>query len=111
MTNLANADTGVTILNQLEIADTFWKRFVGLMFRKALPTDFGIWIKPCKSIHTMWMRIPIDVYFLDRDDVVIGFKENVRPWRIAMAPRNTYSVLEMGCGTIGIPLKTRIKSS
>lgn len=111
MRNLANANTEAVLLSQLEIADTFWKRFVGLMFRKSLPADFGIWIKPCKSIHTMWMRIPIDVHFLDKNDVVIGVTKNVRPWRVAMAPKNTCSVVETGCGTIEIPMNTRIESS
>jgi uncharacterized membrane protein (UPF0127 family) len=111
MPNLTNAETGETLLNQLEVADSFWKRFVGLMFRKSLPIGFGIWIKPCKSVHTMWMRIPIDIHFLDRNNTVISFRKNVRPWRVAMAPKNTHSVVETKCGTIEIPMKTRIESS
>lgn len=111
MSKLINAETGEIILTELALARSFWKRFVGLMFRKSLPEGFGIWIEPCKSVHTMWMLISIDIHFLDSNNSVIEIKKNVRPWRVVLAPKNTKSVLEIGSGTIDIPTNTRIQSS
>ncbi len=111
MTKLINAETGEIILAELELARTFWKRFVGLMFRKSLPSGFGIWIEPCKSVHTMWMRISIDVHFLDSDNSIIGVSKNVRPWKVALAPENTMSVLEIQSSTIEIPINTKVEAS
>lgn len=110
MTNLINAETGETILSELELARSFWQRFVGLMFRKSLPVGCGIWIVPCKSIHTMWMRMSIDVHFIDGNNSVIGVRKNVRPWRVVLAPANTTSVLEIQSSTIEIPVNTRVET-
>ena len=111
MAKLINAETGETILAELELARSFWSRFVGFMFRKSLPLGCGIWIEPCKSIHTMWMRISIDVHFLDGNNSVIGVSKNVRPWRVVLAPADTMSVLEIQSRTIEIPLNTRVEAS
>lgn len=111
MPKLINVETKEVLLTNLETADSFWKRLVGLMFRKRVSQGFGIWIKPCKSIHTMWMRMAIDVYFIDDADTVIGVKKAVRPWQIAFAPNNTQSVLETAVGTIDLCISTKIAMS
>ena len=110
MSKLINAETGEVILNELAFARSFWKRFFGLMFRKSLPEGFGIWIEPCKSVHTMWMLISIDIHFLDSKNRVIEIKKMVRPWRVVLAPKGTKSVLEIRSGAIEIPKNTRIQS-
>ena len=111
MPKLINIETKEVLLNDLEIADSFWKRLVGLMFRKQVSSGFGIWIKPCRSIHTMWMRMTIDVYFIDDAGMVIGVKKAVRPWQIALAPNNTQSVLETPVGMIDLCISTKIAMS
>ncbi len=78
---------GTVIIPRLELADTFLKRLVGLQFRKALPGDSGLCIWPCSSIHTCFMRFSIDVWMLDRQGRVLKCRRRVRPWRLAIAPR------------------------
>ena len=90
----------------LEVTTTFWQRFVGMMFRKNLPAQFAIWIIPCKSIHTMWMRVSIDVFFINKDGEVISIRENIKPWRFVIAPKGTHSVLETVAGSIQIQVGT-----
>lgn len=65
-----------------EVARTFWQRFKGLMGRKTLPRGEGMLILKCNSIHTCFMRFPIDATFLDRDDNVVKVVRNIRPWRL-----------------------------
>ena len=105
---LSHADTQQVLIQTIDIADTPWTRYCGLMLRRSTPPSYGMLIQPCRSIHTMWMRMTIDVFFLSRDNIVLGVHTNVRPCRIVFAPRGTLSVLETPAGqsnmAIGIKL-------
>ena len=101
--------TGTTIIPQLEIANTFIRRFIGLQFRSSLPPKSGIWISPCSSIHTCFMRFPIDVWMLDRNGIVLPSQRNVRPWRIVIAPRGTHSIVETMVDTLSLTVGQRVE--
>ena len=78
-----------------EVARTFWQRFKGLMGRKALAKGEGMLILKCNSIHTCFMRFPIDATFLDCDDNVVKVVRNIRPWRFCVwGGRRACKVLE-----------------
>ena len=105
---LLDADSGRMILQTLELAHTPWTRFWGLMLRRSVPASYGIWIRPCRSIHTMWMRMRIDVFFLSGNLTVLGVRPDVVPWRIVIAPRGTHSVLETPSGQTQLPIGRRL---
>jgi uncharacterized protein len=69
----------------------------GLLGRRSLPPGEGILLRPAASIHTFFMRFPIDAVFLDRDLVVLGIERDVRPWRAA-GRRRAHAVLELAGG-------------
>ena len=69
----------------------------GLLGRRALSQDEGIWLEPASSVHTWFMRFAIDVVFLDADRRVLRIVEAMRPWRMA-AKRGSRSVLELAAG-------------
>jgi uncharacterized membrane protein (UPF0127 family) len=52
----------------------------------------------CTSIHTCFMRGPIDVVFVDRDKRVVAVQQAVSPWRFLFGPRGSHSVLELPAG-------------
>jgi len=81
-------------------ANTFLARFAGLMFRASLSRDEGLLLSPCSSVHTSFMRFPIDVVFLDQDWRVVGIVEGLRPWRIAGGYAGSRHVLELGVGKV-----------
>ena len=54
------------------------------MGRRELAPGHGLLIKPCSSIHMFFMRFPIDVVFLDRNNVVVKVVHGIKPWRMAM---------------------------
>jgi len=89
-----------THITRLQLANTFWRRLVGLLARPSLGLDEGLLITPCASIHTLGMRFTIDLVFLDRDNKVLGFSTGVKPNRVRMAPRGTRSVLEVAEGNV-----------
>jgi len=68
---------------------------VGLMTLRSLPPGEGLWIDPCAGVHTLGMRFPIDVVFLDPDLSILRVAEAVPPGRVRLAPRGTRSVLEL----------------
>lgn len=92
--NVKNRRTGEIVLDNLEIADTFYKRFKGLMGRRSIPKETGLKIDPCNSIHCFFMRIPIDVIFLSKDDVVVKAIHDMKPWRVSPIVKGARYVIE-----------------
>jgi uncharacterized membrane protein (UPF0127 family) len=65
------------------IADRPLARMRGLLGRPGLESGEGLLLRPAASIHTFFMRFPIDVVFLDRKGTVLKVRRHVRPWRLA----------------------------
>jgi uncharacterized membrane protein (UPF0127 family) len=60
----------------------------------------GLLLSPCNAIHTCFMRMPIDVCFLDPDGVVIKTVQGMKPWRIAHGGSRSRDTLELPAGTL-----------
>ena len=71
---LVSKTTGKTVVAQLRIADGFWSRLAGLQFRRPLPSDAGLLLVPCNSVHTCFVRFPVDVVFLDGSGCVLAVR-------------------------------------
>ena len=84
-------------MERILTARSFRDRFFGLMGRKDLSNSFLLF-PDCSSIHTCFMRGPIDVAFLDRDGRVVSQHERVRPWRLVWGARGSFAVLEVPAG-------------
>lgn len=82
-------------------ADRWWTRLRGLLFRAPLDAGGGegLLITPCASVHTLGMRYPLDLVFLDRAQRVVGWRQGVAPWRMA-ACRQATSTLELNAGAL-----------
>lgn len=80
-----------------ELAESPLARMRGLLGRSGLPAGEGMLLSPAPSIHTAFMRFPIDAVFLDRDFRVLGIVEGLSPWRVA-SRRRARAVLELAAG-------------
>lgn len=80
-----------------ELADRPLRRMRGLMGRRGLPAGEGMLLSPAPSIHTAFMRFPIDALFLDRDLRVLDIRASMPPWRVA-SKRTARAVLELSAG-------------
>lgn len=90
-----------TILGEkISHADNFFSRSLGLIPRKSLSVGEGLIINPCNSIHMFFMKFPIDVLFIDKNNVVVYAVENIRPWRISRVVWNAKYVVELPALTI-----------
>lgn len=80
------------------VANSYFTRLKGLMFRKQLEEGEGLLLENCSSIHCCFMKFPIDVVYLS--DIMEVLKvETVRPWRIGSIVRGAKHILEVGEGT------------
>ena len=95
-----------TLATRVKIAASSAERRCGLLKTEFLPRGGGLWIAPCEAIHTIGMRWPIDVAFLDRERRVRKLVRALAPWRMAICFA-AYSVLELPQGALG-PTGTQI---
>jgi uncharacterized membrane protein (UPF0127 family) len=94
---IVNLTRGNLVCEQAIIADRALRRMRGLLGRKSLPSDEGMLLEPAPSIHTAFMRFPIDVVFLDGTLSVIKIVEQLAPWR-ATSCGHARAVLELASG-------------
>jgi uncharacterized protein len=90
-TVIVETSSGV-VCPRCSVADTFAARLRGLMGRGRLADGEGLLIRPASSIHTFFMRFPIDVVFVDRHDSIVKIVPNLRPWRLAWGRKATQTV-------------------
>ncbi|MBZ4418258.1 DUF192 domain-containing protein [Myxococcus sp. RHSTA-1-4] len=88
------------LADRAERATGFLHRFKGLMGRRSLAVGEGLHILPCNSIHTFFMRIPIDVAFLDAQGVIVKQLSALPPWRATSVYFQSRSVLELPAGVL-----------
>lgn len=84
------------VLASLEIAETRRARRKGLLGRQNL--DGAILLRPARAVHTIGMRFPIDVAFLDRDNKVLKVV-SLKRWRLTRPVLRAWTVLEAERGT------------
>jgi uncharacterized membrane protein (UPF0127 family) len=84
---LVNERTGEVIADMVEIAGTRRERRRGLLGRDGLPRGSALVLTPCNAIHTVGMRFPIDVAFIDRRGRVRRIVRRLRPARISVCLR------------------------
>jgi uncharacterized membrane protein (UPF0127 family) len=88
-----------TVLGEaVEVADTSAKRRVGLLKHERLDPGTGLWIVPCESVHTFFMKFPIDLVYLDKKKKVSKVRNAVPAWRLS-ACLTAHSILELPAGT------------
>jgi uncharacterized membrane protein (UPF0127 family) len=104
-----NLTRGITLATRVRVAGNSAARRRGLLETESLEIGDGLWIAPCEAIHTLGMRWPIDVAFLDRHYRVRKIVRKLLPWRIAIC-FTAYSVLELPCGALH-PTGTEIGDS
>jgi uncharacterized protein len=90
-------EDGRVICESCTVADTTLRRMRGLLGRSGLKPDYGVVLRPAWSIHTAFMRFPIDVVFLDPDQTVIRIEPRLRPWKTASC-RGAREVVELAGG-------------
>jgi uncharacterized protein len=88
---------GEVVCEQCSLAESAFTRLRGLLGREKLPPGEGLLLRPAGSIHTAFMRFPIDAVFLDYELNVLATRSALPAWRTARA-RGARAVLELAAG-------------
>ena len=97
--SVRNLTRDAVLGDAIEVADTSGKRRVGLLKHKGLGPGEGLWIVPCESVHTFFMKFPIDLVYVDKKRRVRKVRRAVPPWRLSLC-LNAHSILELPAGTV-----------
>lgn len=95
-----NQTRNALLITHGRLANTFWLRLRGLLGVAGLQQGEGLILAGEKSIHTFFMRFPIDVIYVDKDYKVIRTDPNMVPYRLGPFVGQSAYVLEMPVGTI-----------
>jgi len=92
-----NQSKNTLLADRADIANTSSSRKVGLLKHTGLEQGEGLWITPCEAVHTVGMKFPIDVLFLDKKRRVVKIRSQMPRWRMSACLR-AHSVLELPSG-------------
>jgi uncharacterized membrane protein (UPF0127 family) len=90
------------LASNVVVAERILDRMKGLIGKEGLYEGEALLIRPCKSIHTIGMRFPIDVLFLDFDNRVVESREEMPPFRLTRTYLKASTVLELPAGTLSL---------
>lgn len=82
------------VVDRLEVADGYWSRLAGLQFRRSLARGSGLLLVGCRSVHTCFVRFPLELVMLDAGGRVVEVRRSVPPWRAVCAAAATHAILE-----------------
>lgn len=88
-------NNNIIVTKNAELADSFFTRFRGLMFRESIAEDYALLITPCNQIHMLNMRFAIDAVYLDESGTVVKIERNVQPGKICKTVKQAKSVIEV----------------
>ena len=100
-------EDGRVVAESVVVADSTGRRLRGLLGKKELPSGHAVLLRPAWSIHTAFMRFPIDVVFLDADQIVVKIVPNLPSFKTASCrgAREVVAV-DVGYGLLGWALQT-----
>ncbi len=91
---------GKVLSNNILVADNPLTRIIGLMFRKKPLDSDGLILEPCNSIHTFFMRYPLDIVFLSKTNEVVKIIRYLKPWRMTLIYFKARKTLELPAGNL-----------
>jgi len=96
---LVHAPSGQVLVDRLHTAFDSASRREGLLTQNTWPRGAALIIAPCQAVHTVGMRFPIDVVFVDKAGTIVKVRRDVRPWRIAVAV-TAFATIELLAGSV-----------
>jgi uncharacterized protein len=96
---ISNLTRQTELASNAEVADQAGSRNKGLLGRAGLLPGEGLWIVPCESVHTFFMKFPIDLVYIDREKKVKKVRSNVSAWRLS-ACLSAHSIIELPAGVV-----------
>jgi len=99
---LINQTKNTVLAEDVFIADTPFKRIRGLLDRKVFLPGQAVILEPCNSVHTFFMRFPIDIIFVDKNYKVIQILSGFNPYKISHIYWHSSKVIELPAGSLNL---------
>ena len=96
---LVNERTGHLMASAVEIAVTAAARAKGWAGRERIEVTSALVLSPCWAVHTAFVRMPIDVAFVDRNGCVVRCVREMKPWSAAVSLR-AHAAIEFAAGSL-----------
>jgi uncharacterized membrane protein (UPF0127 family) len=96
---IINARSGRVVASKVQVATTRTERRRGLLGRDGLESGAALVLAPCRAVHTIGMRFPIDVVFITRDGEVVRTECHMSGWQIAISAAAAITI-ELGAGAV-----------
>ena len=97
---IRNATRATDLAIDAEAATGIVRRGLGLMGRQGWSGSDGLLLERCNSVHSCFMRMAIDVAYLDKNDRVVRVVERMKPWRVGPIALRAKRVVELPVGTL-----------
>ena len=91
---------GELLAPKARLASGFLARALGLMGKKSLGAGEALMLKPCRRVHTFFMRFPIDAVHLDGDGTALAVAR-LPPWRLGPKIPGAAAIVELPAGRAG----------
>jgi uncharacterized protein len=95
-----NQTKGTALASRVLVANSGLSRLVGLLGKRSLQPDTGVWIVPSNAIHTIGMLFRFDVLLIDSEHKIVGLHERIRPFSMTWPNFRARSILELHANTI-----------
>jgi uncharacterized membrane protein (UPF0127 family) len=95
-----NATRGTVVADRVVVAESILTRLRGLLGTHALPPRHGLLLRPCRQVHSFFMRYALDLLFLDAHNRVLRSFSDFAPNRVSPLVRGAAAVLELPAGAL-----------
>jgi len=97
---IVNKNNNNVLADNVVLANTPLSRMAGLLGKKELAKGQALILDPCNSIHTFFMRFPIDVLFLDKSNRIVKAVSSIKAFRLTHIYFRAKFAVELPAGTI-----------
>ncbi len=97
---IRNTSRNTVVGETIEVAETAVQKVKGLLGRDCLEDGQGLFFKGAGSLHTLFMRFPIDVIYANKQAKVVKAAKAVQPFKVVAAPLRGYYAIELPVGAI-----------
>lgn len=97
--SLIHAPSGLAVARVVR-CEGWWAQGRGVLGMASLAPGEGLWLPGVASVHTLFVRFPLDLLFLDAQFRQMRVCTGVSPWRPLVRAPGAHHTVELGAGTL-----------
>lgn len=85
---------------KIKTAKSLWDKGLGVIGWKDFRGYNGVLLPETTAVHTFFVRMPLDIVFLDADFKIIKIVEDLKPWSFSPIVWQAKHTLELPKGSV-----------